>query len=251
VRVMLGNSTRVDYRGGDMTIVGSTATSVPGQIHRRAQRGSAKRSRRDAEMYVRRDLARELHDGIVQSLTIMLLEIENYKAEQFGRRTVIEQLEGLQGTTRQVLSSIRGLLVDLRRETLEGDQAFDQRLASDLVAFENRTGIHAVLNLQGPRRPVAPAAAAQVRSMVLHALTNAQLHSGSGFVRVTLDGGGRSLRVAVEDDGCGVPVGFAEGTGLLGMRERAMLLGASMQVDDSPLGGLRVQLEVPSEFLGG
>src|SRR5690348_5472250 len=68
------------------------------------------------EEEVRRLVARELHDRVAQTLTGMLVEVENFKSEQVGWQDVVQQLDVIQSSTREVLSSIRQLLHDLRGE---------------------------------------------------------------------------------------------------------------------------------------
>ncbi len=74
-----------------------------------------------------RQVARELHDGVAQTLTTMLIEIENFKSDQQGRPGVIQRLSGCQDTVREVLNELRGLLFELR-----GESAVDSTLISSL-----------------------------------------------------------------------------------------------------------------------
>src|SRR2546423_4994182 len=74
---------------------------------------ASRRSRvRDSavEEDVRRLVARELHDRVAQTLTGMLVDVENFKSEQVGWDDVIRQMDTIQTSTRQVLSSLRQLL---------------------------------------------------------------------------------------------------------------------------------------------
>src|SRR6266568_4981048 len=66
---------------------------------------------------IRRMLARELHDRVAETLTTMLIELENFKVEQTGRQGALRQLDELQESTRDVLGNLRRVLFDLRGET--------------------------------------------------------------------------------------------------------------------------------------
>src|SRR2546430_15813619 len=79
---------------------------------------------------VRRLVARELHDRVAQTLTGMLVDVENFKSEQVGWQDVVQQLNGIQSSTRQVLASIRQLLHDLR-----GEEAMDGTFVDAVTAL--------------------------------------------------------------------------------------------------------------------
>src|SRR5207248_2064815 len=73
----------------------------------------------DGHRLLRAELARELHDEVAQTLTTMVVQMENFKAIQYGRESVIRQLDSYQESTRDVLGNIRRLLFDLRGEPAE------------------------------------------------------------------------------------------------------------------------------------
>src|SRR2546430_17430392 len=103
-----------------------------------AASGAARAERSAASEAIRRAPARELHDRVTQTLTTMLIELENFKVEQTGRQSVLRQLDGLQGSTREVLSNLRTVLYDLRGE--EGiAEAFIESGLGLLATFQERT----------------------------------------------------------------------------------------------------------------
>jgi two-component system sensor histidine kinase UhpB len=77
------------------------------------------------------------------------------------------------------------------------------------------------------------------------ALTNVARHAHARRATVNLALSGGRPRLEVDDDGQGFPRQGAEGGGVRGMRERAVLIGASLRVGTSPLGGARVTLDLP------
>src|SRR5437660_6384017 len=83
-----------------------------------AARGGTRVASREAaiEKDVRRLLARELHDRVAQTLTGMLVDVENFKSQPVAWDDVITQLDTIQSSTRQVLTNLRQLLHDLRGE---------------------------------------------------------------------------------------------------------------------------------------
>src|ERR1700694_4772633 len=189
------------------------------------------------EREVKQYVARELHDRVAQTLTGMLIELETFKVQQFGRESVLREASELQDSTRQVLQSIREMLYDRRGES-SSEESFVSVLQGMLGRFEERTRI-AVELIVSPSWPskLRSAAALNLYRIVEEALTNIRLHSGARSVRVALDWLGTELAVVVRDDGAGLDSSEtlrAGGMGVLGMRERAVLLGGRLTVGSGP-----------------
>jgi signal transduction histidine kinase len=223
-----------------------------------AKRGSHSRRTTDAEE-VRREFARLLHDGAAQTLSSMLLELHELRLEQVGQAVVLKRVDGLERSTRKALSELRDLLRQLRaNRNREGDR--------DLVKLVKR-GIRARV---GARRAVrfelvvSPAwperipgrTAAELHRIVEEAIENSIRHGGARQIGVsfTISARARHALVAVTDDGTGLPTrgGYPPGgLGILGMRERALLLGGKVQLSRGPEGrGAAVRVSVPIEALG-
>src|SRR5258708_14183778 len=155
----------------------------------RAARGGARiGSRRTAvERDVRQLVARELHDRVAQTLTGMLVDVENFKAEQVGWDEVLTQLDTIQSSTRQVLNSLRQLLHDLRGAEQLND-SFVGALVALIARFEQKTTITTKLEIQPgwPQALTAPAAINLYR-IIEEALTNVGMHSGARTVRLVLE----------------------------------------------------------------
>lgn len=204
-------------------------------------RGRVKTRARQAaiEEDVKRLVARELHDRVAQTLTGMLVDLENFKSEQVGWEDVIRQLDSVQNSTRQVLTSLRQLLHDLRGEESLGD-SFVDAVGALTVRFEEKTRINTRLTvLPGWPSALTPPASVNLYRIIEEALANVRMHSGAQAVKVVLQPHSESeLSVAVGDDGRGLDVDPARpvGLGTVGMRERALFLGGQLSVD-SPVGG--------------
>jgi len=98
------------------------------------------------EADVRKLVARELHDRVAQTLTGMLVDLENFKSEQVGWEDVLRQMNLLQDSTRQVLQSLRQLLHDLRGDLAVGDRFVDA-VGTLVTRFEEKTSINAELDV--------------------------------------------------------------------------------------------------------
>ena len=202
---------------------------------------------------IRRMLARELHDRVAQTLTTMLIELENFKVEQSGRQSVLRQLGELQESTRDVLMNLRHVLYDLRGET-GIEEGFVEAIRVLLIRFEDRTHLATRLSIS----PLWPSrlrsqAALNLYRIIEEALTNVRMHSGAGFVEVALGPGfGGTFAIEVKDDGRGVESGAGArkpGMGVLGMRERAVILGGRLEVESIAGGGTTVRAILPEEQL--
>lgn len=202
---------------------------------------------------IRRLLARELHDSVAQTLTTMLIELENFKVEQTGRQSVLRQLGEIQESTRDVLTNLRHVLYDLRGET-GIEEGFAETVRVLLDRFEERTHVKVRLSVS-PSWPsrLRSQAALNLYRIIEEALTNVRMHSGAGLVEVALGPMlGSQLAVSVKDDGRGAESATGDrvpGMGVLGMQERAVLLGGRLEVESTAGGGTTVRAILPKEQL--
>ena len=204
------------------------------------------------EQDVRRLVARELHDRVAQTLTGMLVDVENFKGQQVGWDDVIAHLDTIQGSTRQVLTSLRQLLHDLRgEEELRAD--FVDSLAGALAKYQEKTGIHSQLEVKpGWPEVLSPSAWMNLYRIVEEALANVKSHSRARTVSIVLepvtDG---EVSILITDDGRGVdtdptrPVGL----GTLGMKERALILGGRLSIENETKGGTTVRGNFPKDHI--
>jgi signal transduction histidine kinase len=202
---------------------------------------------------VRQELARELHDRVAQTLTTMIVEMENFKAGDFARDTVIQEVTSYQEATREVLSNIREILYDLRGDQEDFGQDFPGRLRRLLQGFQEKSGIASklVVSRGWPRRIAGPAAVNLYR-LVEEALNNVRRHSAAREVVVSLQVTDDGLAiVGVRDDGVGITPAIADllGYGIRGMRERALLLGGQLKLEPATPRGTQLTAVIPKEKL--
>lgn len=197
-------------------------------------------------------MARELHDRVAQTLTGMLVEVENFKSEEVGWEDVVRQMDTIQSSTRQVLSSLRQLLHDLRGENQVGD-SFVDALGALTARFEEKTAIAAELDVKPgwPESLTAPAALNLYR-IVEEALANVRMHSGAHKVRIVLEPHSENeLALQVGDNGRGYDADVARpmGFGTVGMKERALFLGGELRIKNEDGGGTTVLAVFPTMHL--
>jgi two-component system sensor histidine kinase UhpB len=190
----------------------------------------------------RKRVARELHDEVGQTLTAMMLQIESLAAK------IPEHLRGeldeLRETARLGATDVRRIAVRLRPEALE-----DLGLQSALSALATSFGEHAGLQIDRRLQRVGPLSEEQelvVYRVAQEALTNIARHARARHVELSLGEASGKVTLRVSDDGRGIPPdALTSATGIRGMRERAMLIGAQLTIGASGHGGTEVALQVP------
>jgi signal transduction histidine kinase len=220
-----------------------------------AAAGRPIRSRATREAAIERELkrllARELHDRVAQTLTSMLVDLENFKAEQAGRQSVIRQMDGLQDSTRLVLNNLRQLLYELRGEEPVGD-TFEDAIRELINRFHAQTRISIELSvLPGWPKRMRSACALNLYRIVEEALTNVRMHSGAQQVTVALQPySDTQLEVVIRDDGRGVDTDERRplGMGTVGMKERAVFLGGQLRLESDLGNGTTVRAVFPRDL---
>jgi two-component system, NarL family, sensor histidine kinase UhpB len=191
-------------------------------------------------------VARELHDEIGQSLTAVALRAERAAGELPTQEPALREIVD---TVHHSLDDVRRIVRELRPEALD-DLGLIDALISLCLRMERQGAIRVARELQGGLPSLSPEAELVVYRVAQEALTNAFRHAQATQVRVSLrraPTGGDLVNVVlrVADDGCGLPVPLtARAGGLDGMRERAILIGAELEIDSSPEAGVEVRLTV-------
>jgi signal transduction histidine kinase len=203
---------------------------------------------RRAESEVKRRLARELHDSVAQILTTMVVDMENFKHDHAERESVVRKVDDLQDSTREVLNNLRELLYELREEPAQ-DHSFVHKVRSLLRGFEVSTGIQSKLSVSARWPSMLSAATAyNLYRIVEEALSNVRLHSGAGSVDVKLGSREGTVVLSVHDDGRGLQRAGPDrspGLGMVGMEERAILLGGKLIVTGDDRQGTVITATVP------
>jgi signal transduction histidine kinase len=194
-------------------------------------------------------IARDLHDRIGQSLAYLAFELDRIVSRDAKGDTVSAALMQLRTDVRGVIGEVRDTLYDLRTDVSESTdiaetvEGFVQRL-------RDRTAIQFTIYAdRGPRLPIL-----QEREMwriAQEALVNVERHSKARNVEIHWHCDGRSASLEVVDDGEGFPQGRAgrlDSYGMIGMRERASSIGATLDVQSALGRGTKVRcvLRAPS-----
>jgi two-component system, NarL family, sensor histidine kinase UhpB len=191
----------------------------------------------------RRRLARELHDQLNQSVAGVMLSLRGIAEESNG--TVASELRAAQEELRSVSVEVENIVNRLRPETLD-----DLGLLSALVVlseqFTQRSGIRVERRFAKGLPELDPETELVVYRVAQESLTNIAVHAGAANVFLEVAGEEGAVRLTVRDDGVGFN-GSGERNGIRGMRERALLVRATLAVGASPDGqGTQVELTVPA-----
>jgi signal transduction histidine kinase len=190
----------------------------------------------------RKRLARELHDETGQALASILLGLKALE-QQVGTEPVL-MIRELVGSA---LDDVRRLTVELRPPVLDdfGLGPALERLASVVTG---RSGLAVQLNVAPQLRSLSAEHETALYRIVQEALTNVVKHAQATSVSIVVASGESSVRVVIEDDGAGFdPEKVREGAlGLVGMRERVLLLNGRFEVDSTAGAGTALLVELPS-----
>ena len=194
----------------------------------------------------RRRIARELHDELGQRLSTLHMELSSLPSNQAGlpmRASVSTMLAMVDET----VASVRRIATELRPLMLDdlGLKAAIEWLARD---WARRRGIPVQLDLWEDEPSLADNCAIALYRMVQEALTNIVRHAHASRARIRLYQDGCEVVLNVDDDGVGFPPPSLKrrgSHGLLGIRERATMLGGQMEAGGSDLGGARISVRLP------
>jgi signal transduction histidine kinase len=190
----------------------------------------------------RKRIARELHDEMGQQLAALRMEASVLKAHARSERPpAMEHFQLLLDRIDQLAGGLRALVKQLRPPALDGGLAAAlEWLASECT---KATGTPCRTDVDTAADSLVPDTATQVFRVAQESLNNVRRHSQAAHVNMALRRDAAGWMLTVTDDGAGFdPSGDRSGHGLLGMEERARLLGGSVEIDSAPGAGTTVRL---------
>ena len=237
-------SDRVDDRGnGDLH---NLITSFNAMLDRlETERTTASASALAAQENERQRIARELHDEIGQTLTVALLTLK--RAVDRAPTALRGELEDTQETVRASLDEVRGIARRLRPDALE-DLGLHSALNALCSEFTQATGIAIVKHVAPQSDRLKPDVELVCYRIAQESLTNVARHAGAGKVWLDLHATADQVTLRIADDGVGGVT--AEGAGINGMRERALLVNADLTITSPDGDGTEVRLVIPARGRG-
>ena|SRR5579864_45577 len=241
---------RRTFTGDDVNFLQAVANVIAAALeNRRAADGLRALARQllEAHETVQRSIARELHDEIGQALTALKLVLDMARRQPAADE--LGQLRDAQALVDDLIRRTRQLSLNLRPAALD-DLGLLPAARHHLERYTSTTGIQVVFEhsgVEGHRFSAAVETAAY--RIIQEALTNVARHAGVDTATVRLWTAGGTLGAEIEDKGAGfdaaVALGSQRSSGLIGMRERAVLLGGRLTVDSAPGTGARIIVELP------
>jgi NarL family two-component system sensor histidine kinase YdfH len=198
--------------------------------------------------YERQRLARELHDTLAQGLAGLVLQLEAANTHLTHQRaaTAQEIIQQAVQSAREALIEARGAIEDLRAPSIGASEAADP-LQKEIDRFVAESGIPC--NAQIPQKLcLSPALEKHLLGIVREGLTNITRHAQAQQASLSLVPRGELLVLDISDDGIGFDPKAHPGSGhygLIGIRERARLLGGSLTIRSAPDAGTRLQVSLP------
>lgn len=209
-----------------------------------------RRLRSKIEEFERARIARELHDGVIQSLVGLEFELEvvRQKAER-DPATAATSLESLQSTLRDEIAEVRKLMAQIRSPRVDGRTLVDS-LRRAVSRFNKGSRIEAAFRSDVEEVQLSPWVCQEILRIAEEALVNVRKHSGARAVEMTLDALAGGWRLAVEDDGQGFDFAGrlsmsdmeALGAGPAVLMERVRSIEGRLWIDSLPGRGSRVEI---------
>ncbi len=198
-------------------------------------------------------ISRDIHDQVGQELTALKMDIvmlakdiEN-KMEFTQKNSVIEELKSMALLTDKTIKWIRNLSSELRPDVLDRLGLFEA-IQWHCSEFERRSGIKCETFLSGDDSVLTMEQSIVFFRILQESLTNVQRHSGATMVKVSMMEPGENLNLLIEDNGKGITEKQLDGNlslGLLGMKERAYVLGGKVFVTGIESRGTTVNVIIP------
>jgi two-component system sensor histidine kinase UhpB len=233
---------RVPEYGGDAEIVELTRAFNDMLDRLESERQDSVRNTLAAQEGERHRVAQELHDEVGQSLTAVMLLLERLARDV--PEELREDLVDARETARASLEEVRAISSRLRPEALE-DLGLRSALSALTARFNHLPGGATIeRDLDQTPADLPPETELVVYRIVQEGLTNAVRHAAASRIRLSASDGAEGLTMSVVDDGVGLGQS-APGTGIQGMRERAMMVGAELALTSPPGGGTELRLRVP------
>ena len=199
----------------------------------------------------RRRIARDIHDELGQQTTALRLKLESFKKQAGERRELQRQFEETQRIADKLEESVDFLAWELRSAGLE-DLGLRLAIANFVKEWSGFSGVSADFHTSGlENEQLAPEVGLNLYRITQEALNNVMKHAQANRVDVLLERRDGILVLIVEDDGLGFDAGASidrTALGLVGMRERAALIGGSLEIESKPKEGTTIFVRAPVNF---
>ncbi len=206
----------------------------------------------EAEEQERRRIASDLHEGIGQRVTLLVIGIEQLKADVLNAGDVFSRIDTIRTQSLEILTEVKTLAHELYSPRLEY-LSISGVISSFCRDFSQQKKVEIDFSSDGPPSPVRPDISLCLFRVLQEALNNAVEHSGVRQFDVRLHGTSGEMHLAVHDCGVGFDPETARkgrGLGLNRMQERLKLVKGSLSIDSQPRRGTTIYARVPLNLRG-
>jgi signal transduction histidine kinase len=215
-----------------------------------AERDTTRRARTEqAALEERARIARELHDVVAHHVSAIAIQADTARLATADMPDEgVRRLEAIGRTAREALAEMRRVVGVLRTDSDQDATRVPQpglEQLSELVDTARAAGTRLSVVLEGQPVPLPPGVELTAYRIVQEALTNARRHAPGAAVEVELRYSSEGLHLRVRDNGPGRADDDSDGHGLLGMRERAAMVGGTVRAGPAPGGGFAVEADLP------
>jgi signal transduction histidine kinase len=193
----------------------------------------------------RERIAKELHDGVIQSLFAVGMSLQGIASSSIDAE-LARRLEAAVEDVDQAIRDLRNYIFGLRPGIL-ADRQLDQALKELTTEFEARSGVMTVLDVNGEAASALASRAGEVVQLAREALSNVSRHAEATTCRVSLRRAAEGIVLEIDDDGRGFDVGTTTpGMGLRNLRERVESIAGELEIQSTPGDGTIVRATFPS-----
>jgi signal transduction histidine kinase len=204
-----------------------------------------------AEEDERRRIARDMHDQFGQQLTVLKMKLDALYEDCGEYENLCEQVETLQAMARQLNADVDHMVWEMRPTALD-DLGLESALSSYVQKWSQHIAVPVQLHASGMDKDrLQPEIETTLYRIAQEALNNIAKHAGAKNVGVVLERRANQVSLIIDDDGVGFDLqGVLEadekGLGLVGMRERAALVGGTVEIESQPDEGATIFVRIPT-----
>lgn len=195
-------------------------------------------------------IAREVHDDLGQTLTAIKMDIVSLqKNKSIKEQDYSEKLKGMLNAVNHSIRTIQRIGTELRPKLLD-DLGLVSAIEWQAQEFQKRSGINCAINVLTEELNLSPDSNLTVFRIFQEALTNIARHSQASNVIITIYSADLNLILSIADDGIGIPESkliASSSIGLIGMKERAEIVGAEVEIKTKKNKGTEIIVSVPIE----
>lgn len=198
-------------------------------------------------------IAREVHDELGQLLTVLKMDLALLErdltsgVQPLGEPSLKDQIEEMMTMVDGIIHSVRRIATELRPQVLD-ELGLTEAIEWEAERFQSRSGVRCQLHLEVDGLQLDAERTTALYRILQEALTNVARHAQATSVDVTLERKNGFLILEVKDDGRGMPEESSDGTkslGVIGMKERALILGGELDIRSESGRGTTVRLQIP------